>query len=121
MLVQHHRLAIAGVITAICHAFPARALAAMHRHHGKSMGLHHGETSRHGGVFAALLAAIGGAAGVAAGAAAIYAPHKHWSTVVPPKPGPGGIGAALVIGALAGLLPAIRAARLSPTQARWIL
>jgi hypothetical protein len=31
----------------------------------------------------------------------------------------GGIGAALLIGALAGLLPAIRAARLSPTQALW--
>jgi putative ABC transport system permease protein len=33
----------------------------------------------------------------------------------------GGIGAALLIGALAGLLPAMRAARLSPTQALWSL
>lgn len=30
----------------------------MNPDHGKSMGLHHGETARHGGVFAALLAAI---------------------------------------------------------------
>ncbi len=31
----------------------------------------------------------------------------------------GGLAAAVVIGAAAGLLPAIRAARLSPTQALW--
>jgi putative ABC transport system permease protein len=31
----------------------------------------------------------------------------------------GGLGAALLIGALAGLLPALRAARMSPTQALW--
>jgi putative ABC transport system permease protein len=31
----------------------------------------------------------------------------------------GGLAAAVAIGALAGLLPAIRAARLSPTQALW--
>jgi putative ABC transport system permease protein len=70
---------------------------------------------------AVMLAAIGGIAGVAAGAAAtaIYARHKHWATVIPPEAWAGGIGAALVIGALAGLLPAIRAARLSPTQALW--
>jgi putative ABC transport system permease protein len=33
----------------------------------------------------------------------------------------GGIGAALVIGAIAGLLPAVRAARMPPTQALWSL
>lgn len=70
---------------------------------------------------AIFLAAIGGAAGVAAGAAATasYARHMGWATVIPPQAWAGGIGAALVIGALAGLLPAIRAARLSPTQALW--
>jgi putative ABC transport system permease protein len=31
----------------------------------------------------------------------------------------GGLGAALLIGALAGLLPALRAARMSPTEALW--
>ena len=70
---------------------------------------------------AILLAAIGGAIGVAAGAAAttIYARHKGWATVIPPEAWAGGIGAALLIGAVAGLWPALRAAKLSPTQALW--
>ena len=72
---------------------------------------------------AILLALAGGSAGVAAGAAAtaIYARHKGWAVVIPPQAWAGGIAAALAIGALAGLLPAIRAARLSPTQALWTL
>jgi putative ABC transport system permease protein len=72
---------------------------------------------------AILLALLGGAAGVAAGAAAtgIYARHKGWATVIPAQAWAGGIGAALAIGALAGLLPAIRAARMSPTQALWTI
>ena len=32
-----------------------------------------------------------------------------------------GLGATIVIGAAAGLLPALRAARMSPTQALWTL
>ena len=70
---------------------------------------------------AMLLAALGGAAGVAAGAGAtaIYAHTKHWTTVVPTVAWTGGLTAALLIGALAGLLPALRAARMSPTQALW--
>jgi putative ABC transport system permease protein len=39
--------------------------------------------------------------------------------VIPPGAWGGGLAAAVVIGALAGLLPAIRAARLSPTRALW--
>ena len=72
---------------------------------------------------AILLAFTGGVAGVLAGAAAtgIYAHHKGWATVIPADAWAGGLGAALVIGALAGLLPAIRAARMSPTQALWTL
>ncbi len=37
--------------------------------------------------------------------------------IIPPEAWAGGLAAAVVTGALAGLLPAIRAARLSPTQA----
>jgi putative ABC transport system permease protein len=68
---------------------------------------------------AVLLALIGGVIGIAAGAlaTAIYASMKGWATVIPPLAWAGGIGAAVAIGALAGLLPAIRAARLSPTEA----
>jgi hypothetical protein len=57
MSVGNRRLASAGVITATCHAFLARTLA-MNPHQGKRMGPHHGETARHGKVFAALLASI---------------------------------------------------------------
>jgi putative ABC transport system permease protein len=72
---------------------------------------------------AILLAFTGGAAGVLAGAAAtgIYAHHKGWATVIPVGAWAGGLGAALLIGAVAGLLPAIRAARMSPTQALWTI
>jgi putative ABC transport system permease protein len=69
------------------------------------------------------LALLGGAAGVAAGAAAtaIYAHTKGWAVVIPAQAYGGGLAAALLIGALAGLLPAIKAARLSPTEALWTL
>jgi putative ABC transport system permease protein len=72
---------------------------------------------------AVLLALAGGGAGVILGAVStgIYAHTKGWAVVIPPEAWAGGLAAALVIGATAGLLPAIRAARLSPTQALWTL
>ena len=72
---------------------------------------------------AILLALLGGAAGVGAGAlaTAIYAHAKGWSVVVPPQAWLGGLAAAMIIGAAAGLFPAIKAARMSPTQALWSL
>ena len=68
---------------------------------------------------AILLALLGGAVGVAAGAlaTAIYAMAKNWTVVVPATAWAGGLAAAMLIGAIAGLLPAIRAARMSPTEA----
>lgn len=68
---------------------------------------------------AILLALAGGAVGIATGvlATAIYASTKNWTIVIPTLAWAGGIGAALLIGALAGLVPALRAARLSPTEA----
>ncbi len=70
---------------------------------------------------AILLSLAGAAAGVILGAAATaaYARDHGEPTVIPPEAWVGGLTAALLIGALAGLLPAIRAARLSPTQALW--
>ncbi len=72
---------------------------------------------------AILLALAGGAAGVALGAAsvAIYAHAKGWAIVIPADAWAGGLAAALLIGAVAGLLPALKAARLSPTEALWTL
>jgi putative ABC transport system permease protein len=72
---------------------------------------------------AILLALAGGAAGDIIGAVstAVYANAKGWAIVIPPEAWAGGLGAALLIGALAGLLPAIRAARLSPTEALWTI
>jgi putative ABC transport system permease protein len=68
---------------------------------------------------AILLALIGGAVGVGAGAlsTAIYASTKNWTVVIPTTAWAGGLAAALLIGAVAGLLPAVRAARMSPTEA----
>jgi putative ABC transport system permease protein len=70
---------------------------------------------------AMLLALLGGAVGVGFGvlSTAIFATVKGWSIVVPPVAWAGGLGATLVIGAAAGLLPALRAARMSPTEALW--
>jgi putative ABC transport system permease protein len=70
---------------------------------------------------AILLSLAGGTAGVAIGAAttAAYARGHGEAIVIPPDAWAGGLAAAVVIGAVAGLLPAIRAARLSPTQALW--
>ena len=66
-----------------------------------------------------LRALAGGLAGVALGAAvtAVYAAGRGWSLVVPVPAMAGGILAALAIGAVAGLYPALRAARLAPTDA----
>ena len=70
---------------------------------------------------AVLLALIGGAIGVGAGAlsTAIYASTKHEVVVIPALAWAGGMGAAILIGAVAGLWPALRAARMSPTEALW--
>jgi putative ABC transport system permease protein len=68
---------------------------------------------------AILLSLAGGVAGVVIGAVATaaYARGHGEVVVIPPQAWAGGLAAAIIIGALAGLLPAIRAARLSPTQA----
>jgi putative ABC transport system permease protein len=68
---------------------------------------------------ALLLGAMGGTGGVVlgVGATAIYANIKGWATLVPPVAIVGGFTAALLISGIAGLYPALRAARLSPTDA----
>jgi putative ABC transport system permease protein len=70
---------------------------------------------------AILLSLAGATAGVILGVAAtaVYARGHGEPTVIPSEAWVGGFAAALLIGTAAGLLPAIRAARLSPTQALW--
>jgi FtsX-like permease family/DNA methylase len=65
------------------------------------------------------LAVIGGVLGVGAGAAAtaVFATTQGWTVVIPPVAVAGGLGAALAIGGVAGLYPAVRAARVPPTEA----
>jgi putative ABC transport system permease protein len=82
-----------------------------------------GATRRHVSVQflseALLLSAAGGVAGVTLGAAvtAVYDAARGWEVVVPVIGLVGGVVAALAIGAVAGLYPATRAARLAPTDA----
>ncbi len=66
-----------------------------------------------------LLAVVGGVVGVLAGAAAtaVYAGSKSWAVVIPAEAWSGGIASAILIGALAGLMPAVRASRMPPTVA----
>jgi putative ABC transport system permease protein len=66
-----------------------------------------------------MLAATGGAAGVALGTliTVVYAANRGWGAVVPWYVPFGGIALAVAIGAVAGLYPAMRAARLAPTEA----
>jgi putative ABC transport system permease protein len=66
-----------------------------------------------------LLSVLGGGAGIllGSGVTAVYATLQDWPTVVPAWAAAGGITATLIIGAVAGLYPAIRAARVAPTEA----
>ncbi|MCP4424969.1 MAG: ABC transporter permease [Chloroflexi bacterium] len=68
---------------------------------------------------ALLLGGLGGVGGVllGVGVTAVYANIKGWATIVPPSAIIGGLAAALLIGGIAGLYPAVRAAGLSPTEA----
>ena len=68
---------------------------------------------------ALLLSAIGGLAGAVLGSAvtAAYDLVRGWDVLVPSVGVVGGFTAAVLIGAVAGLYPAARAARLSPTDA----
>ncbi|MGK5684355.1 ABC transporter permease [Actinoplanes sp. URMC 104] len=66
-----------------------------------------------------LLGAAGGATGVVLGALITYvlAATRGWQPLVPGGAAAAGLAAAVLIGGLAGLYPALRAARLSPTEA----
>ncbi|TCO58168.1 ABC transporter permease [Actinocrispum wychmicini] len=66
-----------------------------------------------------LLSGLGGLVGVVLGigVTAIYALSQHWPAVLPPEALIGGVAISAVVGAVAGAYPAMRAARLTPTEA----
>ncbi|TMR97822.1 ABC transporter permease [Nonomuraea basaltis] len=68
---------------------------------------------------ALLLSALGGLVGTAIGfgVVAVFAVTNGWPISVPPVVFAGGIGATMLIGAVAGLYPAVRASKTPPTAA----
>ena len=85
-----------------------RALGATRRHVGSQFLLEALVHSATGGAFGVL---------IGAGITAIYARSKDWPVDMPPLALVGGVGVAVVVGLLAGLAPAARAARLDPVAA----
>ncbi|MFE2872054.1 ABC transporter permease [Embleya sp. NPDC059259] len=66
-----------------------------------------------------LMSLAGGLAGALLGAAATagYAEYRAWPLVVPGSAVTGSLAASLLAGTVAGIYPAVRAARMSPTEA----
>jgi putative ABC transport system permease protein len=85
----------------------------------RSLGATRGQIRLQFLVESQLLSALGGAGGVLLGVAvtSAYAATQGWPSVVPVWATLGGLAATLVIGAIAGLYPAVRASRLAPTEA----
>jgi putative ABC transport system permease protein len=85
----------------------------------RALGATRGHVAAQFVVESLLLAAVGGSAGLAIGAAITIgvADRQQWAAQVPAVVIWGGLAAALAVGAVAGLYPALRAARLAPTDA----
>ena len=85
----------------------------------RSLGATRGHVRTQFLVESLLLSALGGTGGVLLGIAitVAYATAKSWPVLVPAWASAGSVGAALLVGALAGLYPAMRASRLAPSSA----
>ena len=85
----------------------------------RALGATRGHISSQFVIEAAALSTLGGALGLGIGVAAtwVYADSQGWTLAIPLQALLAGIGAALAIGAFAGLYPATKAARLDPAEA----
>jgi putative ABC transport system permease protein len=85
----------------------------------RSLGATRGQVRLQFLVESQLLSGLGGIGGVVLGIAvtSVYAASQGWPSVVPVWATLGGVAATLLIGAVAGLYPAVRASRLAPTEA----
>jgi putative ABC transport system permease protein len=85
----------------------------------RSLGATRGQVRLQFVVESLLLSLLGGVAGVLLGVAVTtgYAAVQSWPAVLPAWASAGAVASTLLIGAVAGLYPAVRAARLSPTEA----
>lgn len=85
----------------------------------RSLGATRGHVLRQFLVESLALSVLGGIGGVVIGWAitAVYATGQGWETAVPLVVVGAGIGVTMITGMVAGILPAVRAARLSPTAA----
>src|SRR6266704_1558971 len=85
----------------------------------RALGATRGHVAAQFVVESLLLATLGGTSGTAIGAAITIAvaDRQQWVVQVPAVAIWGGLAAALAVGVVAGLYPALRAARLTPTEA----
>jgi putative ABC transport system permease protein len=85
----------------------------------RALGAREGQIAAQFLIEAVLLGLLGGLAGVAIGAGAVYgyAAAQGWPAVIPPVWAAAGPAMAVAVGTIAGLYPALRAARMAPTTA----